>query len=122
MPNPALFARTSYRYGLDLICPRSLSIPSAQLRSAAHISVCTPYLSEHSAATLFSAASFLPVRNTLKPAAENSAARAFPIPDEAPVMIAHFIDHPGPDYRSRRCSADRVSSSDRASTAWSSRT
>src|SRR5215831_2436480 len=117
MPKPALFARTSYRYVLDLIWPSSRSIPSAQPRSAAQISVWTPCFSEHSAATLFRTASFLPVRNTLKPAAENSAARAFPIPDEAPVMIAHFIDHPGPDYRSRRCSADRVSSSDLASTA-----
>ena len=43
-----------------------------------------------SLATLWSASSFRPVSRTLNPPAANSSASALPIPEEAPVMMAHL--------------------------------
>src|SRR5579883_416476 len=90
IPNPALLTKASYRYALDSTSRTSRSMPSMQPRSAATTSVCTRYLAEHSAATSVSVRSFLPVRNTLNPPAANSRARPLPMPEEAPVIMAHL--------------------------------
>ena len=78
-------------------------------RSMARISVSTPLLREHSAATSARAVLFLAIRTRLKPPAANSNAKALPIPEDAPVMMAHLalIGYRDPDCLPRRYSLDQ---------------
>src|SRR6185295_8588584 len=95
----------------------SLSSESMRPRSAGITSVSTPCLREHWAATSVNAASFLLVRTRLKPPPANSNARAFPIPDEAPVIIAHrLMEYPDLDCRRQTHSLDPDSFSTHVST------
>src|SRR5262245_41633277 len=68
-----------------------LSTELLRARSATRTSVSTPRR-EHCSATSAKASRFLPTTNRLNPPPANSNASALPMPDDAPVTMAHLSD------------------------------